>query len=68
MAAVHGPLALFAVGEVPAKVQASELASVAQTSAGSVEWQAKTSAGVISMRPFTAIKDEHYRLYMEVGS
>ncbi|MBS1801884.1 MAG: glycoside hydrolase family 127 protein [Acidobacteria bacterium] len=68
MAAVHGPLALFAVGEVPAKVQAKELASVAQTAAGSTEWQAKTSSGVISMRPFTAIKDEHYRLYMDVES
>jgi hypothetical protein len=68
MAAVHGPLALFAVGDVPAKVQAKELSSVAQTTAGSTDWQAKTSSGVITMRPFTAIEDEHYRLYLEVDS
>lgn len=68
MAAVHGPLALFAVGNVPAKVRASELASVAQVASGSTNWEAKTASGVITMRPFTAIKDEHYRLYMEVDS
>ena len=68
MAAVHGPVALFAVGNVPAKVRASELASVAQVASGSTNWEAKTASGVITMRPFTAIQDEHYRLYMEVDS
>ncbi|HXS76633.1 MAG TPA: beta-L-arabinofuranosidase domain-containing protein [Terracidiphilus sp.] len=66
MAGVHGPLALFAVGQVPAKVRPSELSSVAQISSGSTEWQTKTASGVINLRPFTAIQDEHYRLYMEV--
>jgi DUF1680 family protein len=68
MAAVHGPLALFAVGEVPATVRAPELAAVAQLSAGSTDWRAKTGSGVINMRPFTAIQDEHYRFYMNVES
>ena len=68
MAAMHGPVALFAVGEIPAKVGAGELASVAQVSSGSTDWQAKTSSGVVKMRPFTAIEDEHYRLYLEVES
>jgi uncharacterized protein len=66
MAAVHGPLALFAVGQIPATVRAEEFASVAQVSPGSMDWQAKTSSGVIRMRPFTAIQDEHYRLYLNV--
>jgi uncharacterized protein len=66
MAAVHGPLALFAVGEVPAKVRAAELASAVQVSPGSTDWQAKTNSGVITMRPFSAIRDEHYRLYLDV--
>ncbi len=43
-----------------------ELAAVAQVAAGSTDWQAKTSAGTVTMRPFTAIKDEHYRLYLKV--
>ena len=68
MAAVRGPLALFAVGEIPAKVRANELALVAQVAVGSMNWEAKTASGVISMRPFTAIQDEHYRLYLEVDS
>ena len=68
MAAVHGPLALFAVGEIPATVRAQELASVTQVSPGSTDWQAKASAGVISMRPFMAIQDEQYRLYLDVES
>ena len=68
VAAVHGPLALFAVGEIPATVRPQELAAVAQVASGSTDWQAKTVAGVISMRPFTAINDEHYRLYLNVES
>ncbi len=66
VAAVHGPLALFAVGEFPAKLRPEELASVSQVSEGSTDWQARTAAGNITMRPFTAISDEHYRLYHNV--
>jgi hypothetical protein len=66
MAAVHGPLALFAVGEIPASVSRSELLAVKQVASESTDWQAKTSTGKLTMRPFTAIKDEHYRLYLNV--
>jgi hypothetical protein len=66
MAAVHGPLALFAVREIPATVRSQELATAAQVTPGSTNWQVKTAAGTISMRPFTAINDEHYRLYLNV--
>jgi DUF1680 family protein len=68
MAAVHGPLALFAVGEIPATVRPQELAAVAQAAPGSTDWQAKTTTGVVTMRPFTAIGDEHYRLYLNMES
>lgn len=67
-AAVHGPVALFAVGEVPAKVRHQELASATQVSSGSSEWRAKTASGDITMRPFAAIHDEDYRLYLDVES
>jgi hypothetical protein len=68
VAAVHGPLALFAVGAIPATVRPQELAAVAQVAPGSTDWQAKTAAGGITMRPFTAISDEHYRLYLNIES
>jgi uncharacterized protein len=68
VAAVHGPLALFAVGKIPATVRPEELASVAQVATGSTTWQAKTATGNIEMRPFTAIDDEHYRLYQNIES
>jgi DUF1680 family protein len=67
MAAVHGPLALFAVGQIPANVRPVELASITQVSSGSTDWHTNTSSGVLTMRPFTSIGDEHYRLYFDAG-
>ncbi|MGB8259988.1 MAG: beta-L-arabinofuranosidase domain-containing protein [Terracidiphilus sp.] len=66
MAAVHGPLALFAVGATPASIGRRELLAATQIASGSTDWQAKTSAGNLTLRPFTAIADEHYRLYLNV--
>ena len=66
MAAVHGPLALFAVGPIPATVGRQELLAATQVASGSTDWQAKTAAGNLILRPFTAISDEHYRLYLKV--
>ena len=66
MAAVHGSMALFAVGKVPASVSKKDLMGATQVAAGSTDWEVKTAAGAIKLRPFTAIKDEHYRLYMKV--
>jgi DUF1680 family protein len=63
---VHGPLALFAVGQIPASVGRGELASVAQTAPGSTDW--KTASGALTLRPFTSITDEHYRLYQKLES
>ncbi len=68
MAAVHGPMALFAVGKVPASVSKKDLMGATQVAAGSTDWEVKTAAGAIKLRPFTAIKDEHYRLYLDVVS
>jgi uncharacterized protein len=68
MAVVHGPLALFAVGEIPASVSRAELLAASQVAGGSTDWQVKTATGQIAMRPFTSIEDEHYRLYLNVAS
>jgi hypothetical protein len=67
MAAVHGPQALFAVGEIPARVRKQGLLTVSQVSNGSTDWQAKTETGTLTMRPFSAIGDEHYRLYLDTS-
>lgn len=66
LAVVHGPLALFSVGQIPAKVRKQELLSSRQIFTGSTDWQAKTAAGNLTLRPFTGIQDEHYRLYLKV--
>ena len=68
VATVHGPLALFAVGEVPPVMSKQILLSAAQSAPGSTDWNAKTANGSLTLRPFTAIKDEHYRLYLKVQS
>ena len=64
MAPVHGPLALFAVRSVPTIVRRPSLLAATQLSPGSTDWQVKTGAEPITLRPFPAIKDEHYRLYL----
>ncbi len=66
MAVVHGPLALFTVGAIPAKVQKHELIAAEQIREGSTDWRVKTAAGSLTLRPFAAIEDEHYRLYFKV--
>ena len=67
-APVHGPLALFSLGAIPARIGRRELLAARQVSAGSADWQAETAAGMLTLRPFAAIGDEHYRLYLDVES
>lgn len=65
-ALVWGPLALFSVGDLTASVKKQELLEAAQISAGSTDWQTKTATGTVTLRPFAAIGDETYRLYLNV--
>ncbi|MGA7340733.1 MAG: beta-L-arabinofuranosidase domain-containing protein [Terracidiphilus sp.] len=67
-ALVHGPLALFGVGAAPAAMNKKDLLAAAQVSTGSTDWQAKTATGALTLRPFAAIGDELYRLYLNVES
>jgi hypothetical protein len=66
LALMHGPLVLFGVGAIPAKVGRPELMAASQVAAGSADWQTKTAAGTLALRPFAAIQDEIYRLYLKV--
>ena len=68
MATIHGPIALFSVGEIPTKVGVKDLLTAKQIAAGSTDWQAKTDAGDFNLRPFASINDEAYRLYLQVDS
>ena len=68
VAPLHGPLALFSVGQVPDHVRWQDLQAASQVAGGSTDWQVQTDADPIPLRPFTAIKDEHYRLYLNVES
>ncbi len=68
VAPMHGPLALFSVGDVPEHVRWQDLLAASQVGNGSTDWQVKTDAEPITLRPFAAIKDEHYRLYLNVES
>ena len=66
VAPVHGPLALFSVGAVPADLRRDDLLRMTQASQGSTDRQVKTATGSLTLRPFTAIRDEHYRLYLSL--
>ena len=66
MAAVHGPLALFSVSPIPATLRKEDLQAASQVASGSTDWQAKTASGTLMLRPFSAIQDQHYRLYLKV--
>jgi hypothetical protein len=68
VALLHGPVALFAVGEIPAKLSRNDLLSASALSSSPGDWVAKTDSGAITLRPFSAIMSEHYRLYNRVES
>ena len=45
LATLHGPLALFGVGQFAPKVTKAELLAAEQISSGSTDWQVKTASG-----------------------
>jgi hypothetical protein len=66
VAAVHGPLALFALDQMPPTFRRQELLTATQVSAGSTDWKANISGGTLALRPFAAIDEQLYRLYLTV--
>src|SRR5262249_21672931 len=65
LAAVYGPLGLFSVGDVPSSLTKRELVAASQAAPGLTDWRTNSAAGTLVLRPFAAIKDEHYRLYLK---
>jgi uncharacterized protein len=68
VALLSGPLALFAVGEIPARLSRKTLLSATRVSSSSDDWIARTDSGVLTLRPFASIMSEEYRLYNRVES
>lgn len=68
LAAVYGPLVLFSVSDVPSSLTKRELTAASQAATGSTDWQAKSAAGTLRLRPFAAIRDERYRLYLKLDA
>jgi DUF1680 family protein len=62
----RGPLALFGVGNLPAKFSRAQLLAASAASQSSEDWLVQGDAAKITFRPFTAIGDETYRLYQQV--
>jgi DUF1680 family protein len=66
VALVRGPVALFAVGTVPPTFSRGQLLAASALAATSEDWIVQGDAGKVTFRPFLAVKDETYRLYLQV--
>jgi uncharacterized protein len=64
VAVLQGPLALFAVGDVPSDLTRTQLLATAQH--GVDDWQVPASAQGLKMLPYPAITNQTYRLYLPV--
>lgn len=68
VALMRGPSALFAVGEVAAEITRAQLLTAAAVSQSSEDWFVVSGNQQLTLRPFAAIGDEGYRLYLKVDS
>jgi DUF1680 family protein len=65
VALMRGPVTLFAIHPVTGKITKQNLLSARRVSASSTDWQISTGAQQITMKPFSAITTERYRLYQQ---
>ncbi len=63
LAAMTGPLALFAIGDRFTPFTMAELMSLKQDGAGAAQWSITTDAGTQAFKPYFAIQSEATRLY-----
>jgi DUF1680 family protein len=66
VALMRGPIALFAVGNIPERLSRQQLLSATALAQSSDDWIAKADAGNLTLRPFASIMNEDYRLYQRV--
>ena len=65
VALMRGPVTLFAVHPITGKISKQNLLSARRVSASSTDWLVSTGAQQITMKPFSAITTERYRLYQQ---
>jgi hypothetical protein len=68
LAVMHGPLALFAVGDRFLSVRRHELMSVRQAAPRSSDWRMSTGDGVQIFKPYFAIGSGTTRLYQPISA
>jgi hypothetical protein len=68
VALMHGPVALFGVGEIPTRITRKQLLAASQVAQSSSDWSVRTDTGTLTLRPFASIMSEDYRLYHRVDS
>jgi uncharacterized protein len=68
VALMRGPVALFAIGKPPIKMQRSALLAATALAQQSDDRRVTAGDQTVTFRPFAAIGDEGYRLYHEVNS
>jgi uncharacterized protein len=67
VALVRGPLALFA-GEIPANLTRQQLLAATAASQASQDWVVRSDRRSLTLRPFSALREESYRLYHKVDA
>jgi DUF1680 family protein len=68
VALMHGPIALFAVGDIPSQITRAQLLAATPAPQSKEDWLVRTDGGTLTMRPFASIMSEGYRLYQTVES
>jgi DUF1680 family protein len=66
VALMYGPLALFAVGEIPSRLTRNQLLAATKVASSGHDWQVRTDSGMLTFRPYANIMSESYRLYQIV--
>jgi len=67
VALLRGPLALFAVGDIPVHITRKQLLAAETVAKSSEDWKTHTDSGILTLRPFASITSEAYRLYQPVN-
>jgi len=66
VALMRGPVALFAVGDMPARMTREQLLGATVSTQSSDDWVVSGDAAPVRLRSFATIRDEQYRLYHQV--
>ena len=64
VALMHGPVALFGVGDIPSRITRAQLLAATPSSE---DFVAPSDNASLTLRPFSVIMDESYRLYHQVA-